>query len=406
MIHTMEHSLEALSDKVDPLYIGNPIRIGIIGGGQLAKMIAQVAKRMSMQVIVIDPTPNCPASTLVDKQIVADFKDELAIKQLVNECDVVTYEIELGNSDILSELEMDGFAIHPSAETFKRIQDKLLQRQMLRENNLPIPNFFEVRNKEELVKALEILGFPAMLKARFESYDGRGNFLIRSKDQVDEALKFITSRRCFLEECISFVKEISVMIARNASGQVISHPVVENVHNDNILDITIAPARISEKARREAKNVSDAVVRILKGVGIFGIEMFLIKDDKVLVNEIAPRPHNSGHYSIEACSVSQFEQHIRAILNLPLIKPVLLCPAVMVNIIGEDGPDHPYALEGIKDVFTIPGASLHIYGKAKTRKGRKLGHITVLDTDIEHAIEKARKAKSLINIRDMSGRNE
>jgi 5-(carboxyamino)imidazole ribonucleotide synthase len=398
--------MKVYADKVDPLHIAKPVRIGIIGGGQLAKMIAQVAKRMSLYVIIIDPTPNCPASTVVDKQIVADFKNEDAIRQLANECDVITYEIELGNSDILGELEINGFAVHPSAETLKNIQDKLLQRQMLKDNNLPVPDFVEVRTQEELMKALEKFGFPAMLKARFDSYDGRGNFLISSKEMIDEAVKFLSTRRCFLEEYVPFVKEISVMVARNGLGQVVSHPVVENIHRDNILDVTIAPARVSEKARKEARDAADATVRVLKGMGIFGIEMFLTKDDRVLINEIAPRPHNSGHYSIEACTVSQFEQHIRAILNLPLIEPVLLSPAVMINILGEDGSDHLYAIEGIKDVLAIPGASLHIYGKTTARKGRKLGHITIVDSDVEQAIQKARKARSLIKIRDMSGINE
>lgn len=401
----MERSLKVYADKVDPLHIAKSVRIGIIGGGQLAKMIAQVAKRMSVYVVIIDPAPNCPASTVVDRQIVADFKDEDAIRQLAKECDVITYEIELGNSDILSELEINGFAIHPSAETLKNIQDKLLQRQLLKDNGLPVPDFIEVRTKEQLVNALGKFGFPSMLKARFDSYDGRGNFLIESKDMIDEAAEFLTNRRCFLEEYIPFMKEISVMIARNGFGQVVSHPVVENIHKDNILDVTIAPARISDEAKKEAKQVADATVRILKGMGIFGIEMFLTKDDRVLVNEIAPRPHNSGHYSIEACSISQFEQHVRAILNLPLIEPVLLSPAVMINIIGENGSDHPYAIEGIKDVLAIPGASLHIYGKATARKGRKLGHITIVDSDAELAIQKARKARSLIRIKDNSGIN-
>lgn len=401
----MERSLKVYADKVDPLRIDRPVRIGIIGGGQLAKMIAQVAKRMSLYVTIIDPTPNCPAAPVVDKQIVADFKEENAIRQLAEESDVITYEIELGNSDILNELEMNGFAVHPSAETLKNIQDKLLQRQLFEDNGLPVPDFIEVRNREELEKALKDFGFPAMLKARFDSYDGRGNFLISSKDKIDEAVEFLASRRCFLEQYVPFVKEISIMIARNDMDQVVSHPVVENIHKNNILDVTIAPARISERAERESKRIADETVRVLKGMGIFGIEMFLTKDDKVLINEVAPRPHNSGHYSIEACSVSQFEQHIRAVLNLPLIEPVLLSPAVMINILGEDGSDHPYAIEGIKDVLAIPGASLHIYGKATARKGRKLGHITVVDSNVGKALEKARKARSLIKIRDTSGTN-
>ncbi|MEM2760978.1 MAG: 5-(carboxyamino)imidazole ribonucleotide synthase [Nitrososphaerales archaeon] len=405
MTRIIEHSLEVYVDKADPLDIAKPLRIGIIGGGQLAKMISQVAKRMSLYVAIIDPSPNCPAASVVDKHIVADFKDEDAIRQLGNACDVITYEIELGNSDILSEMEMNGFAIHPSSETLKTIQDKLLQRQTLKDNNIPVPDFVEVRTREDLVRALERFGYQSMLKARFDSYDGRGNFLIDSKEKFEEAVKFVESRRCFLEEYVPFVKEISVMIARNGLGQVVSHPVVENIHKNNILDLTIVPARISEKAREEAKHIADATVRMLKGRGIFGIEMFLTNDDKVLVNEIAPRPHNSGHYSIEACTVSQFEQHVRAILNLPLIEPVLLRPAAMINIIGEDGSDHPYAIRGIRDVLDIPGASLHIYGKTTTRKGRKLGHITVVDADLEQAIQKARKARSLIKIQEMSGIN-
>jgi len=405
LTRVIERSIKIYTDKVDPLYIVKHARIGIIGGGQLAKMIAQVAKRMSMYVIILDPTPNCPASTVIDRQIVADFKDENAIRQLANECDVITYEIELGNSDILIELEMNGFSIHPSAKTLRNIQDKLLQKQILKENNLPIPDFMGVETKEDLLKALEKFGYPAVLKARFDSYDGRGNFVIESKENLDEAIKFLKNKKCLMEEYVPFVKEVSVMIAKNSRGQVVRHPVVENIHKDNILDITIVPARISTKGIKEVKYVADATLSVLNGVGIFGIEMFLGKDDKVLINEIAPRPHNSGHYSIEACSISQFEQHIRAILDFPLIEPILHSPAVMINIIGEDDSNYPYAFEGIKDVLAIPGASLHIYGKKITRKGRKLGHITVLDSNIESAIQKAKKCRSLIRIEDISDIN-
>lgn len=402
----MERSIELTAERVDPFFLNNPVRIGIIGGGQLAKMIAQAAKRMSIYVAIIDPTPNCPAAPLVDKHIIADFKDEDAIRQLAGECDVLTYEIELGNSDILNDLEMNGFAVHPSARTLRDIQDKLRQRQLLKENDIAVPQFIEVRDRPQLLQALDSLGFPAMLKARFDSYDGRGNFLIKEKNDVNGAVQFLETRRCFLEEYVPFSKEVSVMIARNDLGQIVSHPVVENIHRNNILDITIAPARISDNARNEAKHVADATVRLLKGRGIFGVEMFLTKDDKILVNEIAPRPHNSGHYSIEACTVSQFDQHVRAVLNMPLVEPRLLSPAAMINILGEHGTDHQYAIDGIRDVLAIRAASLHIYGKATTRKGRKLGHITVLDSDIEQAIEKARKARSLLKIKDVSGSDE
>jgi len=383
---------------VDPFMIEKPVRIGIIGGGQLAKMIAQEAKRMSFSVIILDPDQNCPASTLVDKHILADFKDEHGIKQLASESDVLTYEIELGNSNILSQLESEGHTVHPSAETLGIIQDKLLQKQTLKNHGIPVPKFKELVSTEDLMVALDEYGYPAVLKSRFDSYDGRGNFVIQSKEQVKEALKFFAGKKCFIEAFVPFVKEVSVMVAKNAMNQFISYPVVENIHRNSILDMTIVPARVSNKVKDEARQIAESVAYTLKGSGIFGVEMFVTRDENVLVNEIAPRPHNSGHYTIEACSISQFEQHIRAILNLPLAKPVLLTPAVMVNIIAEEGTDHSYSIEGIRDVLAIPGVKLHIYGKKFARKGRKLGHITVVDSDLEQAIDKARYIRSLIRI--------
>lgn len=398
MNQTIRQPLGNCTQRVDPFMIDEPIRIGIIGGGQLAKMIAQEAKRMSFNVIILDPTPNCPASTLADKHILADFKDEDGIKQLASESDVVTYEIELGNSNILNQLESEGYTVHPSAETLGLIQDKLVQKQTLKKHGIPVPKFKELTSTEDLILALEDYCYPAVLKARFDSYDGRGNFVIESKEHVKDALKFFARQRCFIEAFVPFVKEVSVMVAKNAMNQVISYPVVENIHRNNILDMTIAPARVSNKVKDEAKQIAESVVRTFKGSGIFGVEMFMTRDESILVNEIAPRPHNSGHYTIEACSISQFEQHIRAILNLPLAKPILLTPAVMVNIIGNDGDDHAYSIEGIRDILAIPGVKLHIYGKKAARKGRKLGHITVVDSDVEQAIDKARYVRSLIRV--------
>jgi 5-(carboxyamino)imidazole ribonucleotide synthase len=383
---------------LDLLAIDSAVRIGIIGGGQLGKMLAQEAKRMSFNVIILDPTGDCPAAAVSDRQIIADFKDEEAIKKLAAESDVITYEIELGNSEILAQLEREGYRVHPSAETLRIIQDKLLQKQVLSRNNIPVPEFIEVSD-ETLPSALERLGYPAVLKARRDSYDGRGNFLVRGKRDLPTAIEFVRKGECFLERFIRFTKEVSMMIARNDNGGIETFPLVENIHRDHVLDMTIAPARVSERVKARARDTAIKTMKVLKGSGIFGIEMFVANNDLV-INEIAPRPHNSGHYTIEACNISQFEQHIRAILNLPLGKPRLLSPAAMVNILGDKDCDGPYAVKGVKEMLAIPGARLHLYGKKTSRRGRKIGHITVTDSSIAGAIAKAKKARAKIKIVD------
>jgi 5-(carboxyamino)imidazole ribonucleotide synthase len=385
---------------LDLFTIDDSIRIGIIGGGQLGKMLSQEAKRMSFYVTILDPTPDCPASVVSDRQIVADFKDESAIKKLAAESDVITYEIELANSDILAQLEREGHIVHPSAETLRVIQDKLLQKNVLSKNGIPVPDFEEVTSETSLLSALAKFGYPSVLKARRDSYDGRGNFVIKNKNDLPEALEFLRNKQCFLENFISFTKEVSIMVARNKSGQIISFPVVENIHKNHVLDMTIAPARVSNLVKQRVRKIAVKVMQTLKGSGIFGIEMFVTKNGSVLINEIAPRPHNSGHYTIEACNISQFEQHIRAILDLPLIEPRLLSSAAMVNILGEDDCEGAYAIRGIKEMMTIPGAKLHIYGKKTSKRGRKIGHITVTDKTVVGAIAKARKAKETIRVLD------
>ncbi|MGH9933585.1 MAG: 5-(carboxyamino)imidazole ribonucleotide synthase, partial [Nitrososphaerales archaeon] len=256
----------------DLLAIDNPVRIGIIGGGQLGKMLAQEAKRMSFNVIILDPTPDCPAAVVSDKQIVADFKDEEAIKKLAAESDVVTYEIELGNSDILMRLESAGHVIHPSAETLRTIQDKLLQKRVLRKHGIPVPDFEEITSEKSLFEALDKFGYPAVLKARRDSYDGRGNFLIRSRNDISRALEFVRDKQCFLERFVKFTREVSIMVGRNAAGQIASFPVVENIHKNNVLDMTIAPARVSNTIKQKAQKISTKTMKVLKGSGIFGIE--------------------------------------------------------------------------------------------------------------------------------------
>lgn len=384
--------------STEVLTIKRPIRIGIIGGGQLGKMIAQEAKRMSFEIIILDPSENCPASSVSDEIIRADFKDESAIRKLARKSDVITYEIELANSNALKILESQQYPVFPSPETLGIIQNKFRQKSFLRENNIAVPEFDRVKSIESLRSLCTAYGLPAMLKACEDSYDGRGNLLITSKNKIQHSFEFFQGKECMLEKFIPFVREISIMVARNSDGQIVSFPVAENIHKKNILDMTIVPARISNNVSIKAKKIAEKTIGSLKGAGIFGIEMFVTKDEHVIVNEIAPRPHNSGHYSIEACSVSQFEQHIRAVLDFPLSKPQLFAPAVMVNILGPENHNGTYKIKGLRELLSIPRVKLHIYGKKISKPRRKLGHITVTGNNVQEAILRADRARRMIKV--------
>jgi len=382
----------------DLLAMDRPVCVGIIGGGQLGKMIAHEARRMSFKVIVLDPTEGCPASGIADEQIVADFKDENAIIKLAEKCDVITYEIELANSAALKELEAKSYPVRPSPETLRLIQNKYRQKSFLKHHRIAVPDFAFVRTEDHLHELCKKFGFPAMLKACEDSYDGRGNFLITSKDKVHEGFNYFAGRECMLEKFVPFAKEISIMVACNPGGQIESFPVAENIHKSNILDTTIVPARIDRKVQLKAKRMAERTMEVLHGAGIFGIEMFVTRKGEVLVNEIAPRPHNSGHYTNEACSVSQFEQHLRAVLNLPLSRPELLSSAVMVNILGSENSNGPYAVKGLKKVLGVPGVKLYIYGKKIAKPWRKLGHITATGLTVNEALARATKARKAIEL--------
>lgn len=382
----------------DLLAVDRPIRVGIIGGGQLGKMLAHEAKRMSLGVIILDPTRECPASTIADEQIVADFKDENAIMRLAEQSDVLTYEIELANSFALKTLELKRYPVRPAPETLHIIQNKFRQKSFLRNHSINVADFEMVTSEDHLYQLCESFGFPIMLKACENSYDGRGNFLIRSSDQVPTAFRYFSNNQIMVEKFIPFTKEISIMVARNPSGEIASFPVAENIHKNNILDTSVVPARINQETEQKARRLAEMTMQVLKGSGIFGIEMFVTKDGEVLINEIAPRPHNSGHYTNEACSVSQFEQHLRAVLDLPLIKPELLCPAVMVNLLGEEDLNGSYAINGLKQVLSVPGAKLYVYGKKTSKPGRKLGHITATGKTVDEALARATKARAAIEL--------
>ncbi|MDO9097275.1 MAG: 5-(carboxyamino)imidazole ribonucleotide synthase, partial [Candidatus Methanoperedens sp.] len=345
-------------------------------------------------VAVLDPTPDCPAAQAADKQILGDFYDEDKLRELVEDCDVTTFDIEHINTEVLKKLVNEGNRIYPSPYLLEIVQDKLKQKEVLNKGGIPVPKYEKVEKFDPLY--FEKFGFPCVQKARKGGYDGRGVIVLKDKSDLENAIK----AESLLEELVDFEKELAVMVARNTEGEAICYPVVEMVFDEraNICDMVIAPAKIEKEIEEEAKKIAIKSIGILDGTGIFGVEMFLTRDGKILVNEIAPRPHNSGHYTIEACVTCQFEQHIRAICGLPLGSTELLSPAVMINLLGEEGYKGKTVVEGLKRALSIPGASFHLYGKATTQPFRKMGHITILDKNLEKAIEKAKEVKSFIKI--------
>ncbi len=383
----------------------NDITLGIIGGGQLGKMIGIEAKRMSLNLAYLDPDKTCPASTIADILFISDYKDEKSILDLAQESNVLTYEIELANSSVLKDLESKGLPVHPSPAVLNTIQNKLRQKKFLKSKGIPVPEFEEVTSIDQARRICKDFHYPLVLKACEDSYDGRGNYVVRSASDIDKGIRYFEGRKCMIEKFIHFTKEVSIMVARNTRGQITSFPVVRNIHKNNILDTTIVPAGVNRRVEANARSIAEKVVKSLKGVGIFGIEMFL-DDNKLMINEIAPRPHNSGHYSIEACSVSQFELHIRAILGLPLVKPRLMSPVVMTNILGTPNYTGEYSLTGIDKALAIPGMKLHLYGKRITKPQRKLGHFTITAESTEEALSRTRRVRKLLRVGKKRGNKE
>ena len=352
--------------------------LGIIGGGQLGMMLTEAAQNMKEEiskVIVLDPTENCPAAKVGAEQIIADFKDEESIKKLSELSDIITYEIESGNSDVLKKLEANT-EINPSPETLRIIQDKFLQKQFLQENGIAVAEFEKVENREELEKMIEKLGLPLLLKTRRDAYDGRGNYKINSKNDIHDALDLFAGKTLMVEKFVNFQKEVSVIAARNTKGEISTYPVVENLHENNILRMTIAPGRVSEKVRKEAEDVAHKTMEVLHGAGVFGIEMFVTQDDRILINEIAPRVHNSGHHTLQSSNISQFELHLRAILGMELGDTSIKSPTIMYNILG------PHTFKGEYNVLHREEENifLKMYGKLESKPQRKIGHINIVDT--------------------------
>lgn len=373
-----------------------PTRIGIIGGGQLGRMLVLAAKRLGFYTVVLDPTPQSPAGQVADLQIVGDYKDAAKIHEVAQLVDVITFEIESANADALDELASQGKDINPSPQTLSLIKDKYLQKKYLEERGIPVAASVVVEGAEEICAAAKKFGYPLLLKSRRDAFDGRGNALVQEEGEIEAALTKLHGRSLYVEKFVPFVKELAVVAVRGKSGEVLTYPAVETIHKNNICHLVLSPAPVEPTVATQAEELAVSIMAHLKGVGVFCIEMFLTPEGLV-INEIAPRVHNSGHYSIEGHVTSQFEQHIRAITGMSLGDMQRIAPAsVMINILGERSG--PALLQGLEEVASIPGSFVHVYNKKDTLPERKMGHITILDLGLKSALQKAELARSKISI--------
>ncbi|MEH2354672.1 5-(carboxyamino)imidazole ribonucleotide synthase [Nostoc sp.] len=359
-------------------------RVGVIGGGQLAWMMADAAQRLGVELIVQTPSVHDPAVSIAQETIFAPVDDASATEILAQKCDVITFENEFVNLNALSGLAQQGVCFRPRLEALAPLLDKYHQRCYLRDLGLPVPQFFALDEVENLKSKIEYLGFPAVLKSRRHGYDGQGTFIIQDFATLEQKLSDESTTKTFnqslflLEEFVPFERELAIIAARSVEGEIVTYPVVETQQEQQVCRRVIAPAEITPNQVAEIQAIAHTLLNSLEVVGIFGIELFLSADGKILVNEIAPRTHNSGHFSLDACETSQFEQHLRAVCGLPLGNPALQCTgAVMVNLLGYENSHSDYQSQR-QQIAEIPQAYLHWYGKTESRPGRKLGHVTVL----------------------------
>jgi 5-(carboxyamino)imidazole ribonucleotide synthase len=354
--------------------------VGVVGGGQLGRMMGEAAGPLGVELVVSDPTPDCPAAPVVREQIVGDFDDYDTIRTLAERVDVLTFEIELADPDTMERVgEETDTSIHPDPETLRTIQDKLVQNRALAEGGLPVPAFRKVDTAADLRAAGGELGWPVMLKAREGGYDGRGNRPVEGPEEAEQALEEIGGA-ALAEEFVDFERELAVMGAVG-DGETRAYPVTETIHEEEILRKSVTPARTDDAVRSRAREVAFDVLDILEGRGVYGIELFEAADGEILVNEIAPRPHNSGHWTIEGAGCSQFEQHVRAVLGWPLGDATARSPAVTANLLGDVNTPQIAELAGTEAILETPEASLHWYGKREVRPLRKMGHVTLSDAD-------------------------
>lgn len=376
-----------------PFY--NNFKLGVLGGGQLGKMLIQEAVNLNIETHILDPDVNAPCKDISHKFFHGSLKDFDTVYNFGKEVDLLTIEIEHVNVEAMEKLQSEGLLVYPQPEILKIVQDKGLQKQFYRLNKIPTAPFFLVENKEEIKQ--HAADFPFFQKLRKEGYDGKGVVRLNDVTNLEKAF----DAPSVLEQLVDFEKEISVIVSRNANGDISVFPAVELVFNPeaNLVEHLFSPANISEETEKKAREITVHVIESLKMVGLLAVEMFLTKTGEILVNEIAPRPHNSGHHTIEAAFTSQYMQHLRAILNLPPGNTDIKTPAVMTNLLGEPGFTGDAVYEGIEEVMALDGVSIHLYGKTITKPFRKMGHVTIIDKSLESAMQKAEKVKKILKVK-------
>jgi 5-(carboxyamino)imidazole ribonucleotide synthase len=397
MHETYDHDILKV---VEPARIASAInpRLGIVGGGQLAKMTALAGLQLGCDVVVLERNNYSPAANLASHSIVGDWDNPEALLKLASQVDVVTLENEFVDAGSLRALEEAGYPLYPTARSIALVQDKYVQKQTLAAAGLPVPRFAAAADLAEVEQAGTTLGWPLLLKARRNAYDGKGNVTLHSAADAAAAWTKLggdQGRELFVEEFCHFSAELAVIVTRGRDGASVSYPVVETVQRDHVCHIVKAPAPVPVEVAARAAEVARQAVAAVGAVGSFGVEMFHTRSGGIVVNELAPRVHNSGHYTIEACLCSQFENHVRAVLGLPLGSTAMVAhAAVMVNLLGTaKAAGHPHGLER---ALAVPGAHVHIYGKAMSGVGRKMGHVTALGATVGEALATAEVAAAEI----------
>jgi 5-(carboxyamino)imidazole ribonucleotide synthase len=367
--------------------------LGMLGGGQLGRMFTIAARTMGYDVVVLDPDKESPAGKLATTHICADYSDQAALEQIVKSCDVITTEFENVPASTLETLAKT-HPVRPGAKAVTIAQDRIQEKNFLKNNNFPTAPFAVIHSLEELQQGIKQIGTPAILKVARFGYDGKGQFSIKTETDIDKAWETLQGEACVLEQRVTLDIEVSVVLARGLEGEVTCYPVSENIHEDGILDVTVVPARINKELESNVIDMAKQIATALDYVGIMAVEFFISKG-KLLVNEIAPRPHNSGHYTLDACVTDQFEQQVRAVCGLPLGDASLLSPVVMINMLGDIW--HNGQAPKWEKLLNHPNVKLHLYGKREARPGRKMGHFNVLSANINDALTLAKNIKQQLS---------
>lgn len=369
--------------------------VGVLGGGQLGRMFTLQARAMGYRVVVLDPDPQSPAGAVADRQIRAPYDDEPALAELARCCAAITTEFENVPALALQRLAQSSI-VRPPVESVATAQDRITEKSFFQSRGFATAPFHPVRSRDDVIAASKDLSLPALLKTSRLGYDGKGQSLVSNESEAVQAFERFRQVPCVLEERVALERELSVILARGADGEIATFPVAENRHRDGILETSVVPARISEKLADAAQQLATALAQAMNYVGVLGVELFVIAGDRLLVNEMAPRPHNSGHFTMDACSADQFEQQLRAMCGLPLARPWLLSPVAMINLLGDLWMGGEPRWE---EALRRSGVRLHLYGKAEARPGRKMGHLNCLASTPDRALALALETRDALQPR-------